>query len=585
VTGARTEIDSARMARWVLVGGTIVLALLRGWAALRADGMTSLPDEIGFLGDAWLVGRGQPAPPMAFSPLYPGTYPLILAPVAAVVDDIDAQLTIARLVNVALLAALVPAVWALLGRWGRLAPLPRAVVALAASALPGLSVAALRAWPDVFLALGWVLALLALSALSRPGPLLRRVWFGPLVGILAAAHARFMPVLALAAMVLVLRLVAPPRGERATGRQADVLNLVGLVVATVLGRVVDGIVEARWSRVAPSAAERLRDEPGRVFGDLAPSLVGQTWFAIVATCGTAAIGAVVAVRLAAPAVRRGRALWCEPVPLLAAVALLGAVGVQLATAVQIRGGDVLGTTAFDLLANGRYQDVVLVPLVALGLGFLVRRSPGPVGLEIGVAVAALATAVMVHSRLDDPAFVVDPTFVAAWSGDDFIRYAVFAPTVAVVVVLAVVVLLRRAGRLLDRVPEAVRPGLVPLLVLAVFVGVGVQRSERLVDASARTDAMAPDVADVREVLDGERVAFAYENRTLWATILIGWALAEEGVEAYPSGETPPERFVIAPVGADGQPDVAGLEGAERRADIPPSGAVGYPLALWELPEG
>ncbi|HEX7135507.1 MAG TPA: hypothetical protein VF228_23225 [Iamia sp.] len=572
MTGAET--DQHRRARIVLIGGTALLALLRGWAALRADGMTSLPDEIGFLGDAWLVGRGQPAPPMAFSPLYPGTYPLILAPVAAVVDDIDAQLTIARLVNVALLAALVPAVWALLGRWGRLAPMPRAVVALAASALPGLSVAALRAWPDVFLALGWVLALLALSALARPGPLPRRVWFGPLVGILAAAHARFTPVLVLAALVLVLRLVAPPRDERTTGRQADVLNLAGLVVATVLGRVVDGIVEARWSRVAPSAAERLRDEPGRVFGDLAPSLVGQTWFAVVATCGTAAIGAVVAVRLAAPAARRGRALWCEPVPLLASVALLGAVGVQLATAVQIRGGEVLGTTAFDLLANGRYQDVVLVPLVALGLGSLVRRSPGPIGLEVGVALAALATAVMVYSRLDDPAFVVDPAFVAAWNDDDVIRYGVFVPTVAVLVVLAATVLLRRT----------LRVGLVPLLVLTVFVGVGFDRSERLVDASSETDAMAPDVSDVREVLDGERVAFAYENRTLWATILIGWALAEEGVEAYPSGETPPERFVIAPVGDDGQPDVAGLEGAERRADIPPSGAVGYPLALWELPE-
>ncbi|HMJ78383.1 MAG TPA: hypothetical protein VK507_20540, partial [Iamia sp.] len=143
----RAVIDHDRIARRVLIAGTVVLALVRAWAALRAEGMTSLPDEIGFLGDAWLVGRGEPAPPMAFSPLYPGTYPLILAPFAAVTDDIEAQLTIARLVNVALLAALVPALWSLLGRWGRLAPLPRALVALAASALPGLSVAALRAWP------------------------------------------------------------------------------------------------------------------------------------------------------------------------------------------------------------------------------------------------------------------------------------------------------------------------------------------------------------------------------------------------------------------------------------------------------
>jgi hypothetical protein len=170
--------------------------------------------------------------------------------------------------------------------------------------------------------------------------------------------------------------------------------------------------------------------------------------------------------------------------------------------------------------------------------------------------------------------------VAAWSRDAALEHAVFVPTAAALAVLAGLVLLRPAAG--ERRP--LRVALVPLLVLAVFVGVGIDRSERLIDASARTDDAAPDVAEVRAVLDGEPVAFAYENRTLWATIIVGWALAEEGVEPYPSGEAPPERFVIAPVGADGQPDVAGLEGAEKRADIPPSGAVRYPLALWELPE-
>jgi hypothetical protein len=286
---------------------------------------------------------------------------------------------------------------------------------------------------------------------------------------------------------------------------------------------------------------------------------------------------VVAARLAAPAARRGRALWCEPVPLTAAVALLGAVGVQLATAVQIRGGEVLGVTAFDLLANGRYQDVVLAPLVALGLGFLARRERGPVGLEVGVAAVALATAVFVQTRLDDPASIIEPAFVGAWARGAPIDDPVLVPTAVAVVVLALLVLLRSSGR------SAWRASAVPLLVLVVLVGVGVDRSERLVDASERAVADGPDVAEVRAVLDGEPVAMAYENRTLWATILIGWELAAEGVEPYPSGEAPPERFVIAPVGADGRPDVDGLAGAERRADIPASSAVRDPLALWELP--
>ncbi len=566
-----------RRARWILIGGTAAIALLRAWAVLRAEGMTSLPDEIGFLGDAWLMGRGEPAPPMAFSPLYPGTYPVLLAPLAAVVGDTDLLLTLARLVNVALLAALAPVLWSLLGRWGRLDPLPRAVIAVAGTALPGLSLAALRIWPDALLALGWASALLALAALARPGPLVRRVWFGPAVGLLAAAHARFTPVLALAALVLVLRLIAPDR--RSLGRLADAINLVGLGATTLLGRVVDGIVDDRWSTVAPSAAERLRDEPGKVLGDMAPTLVGQSWFAIVATGGTAAIGAVVALRLAGPAARRGRVLWTEPVPLVAAVALLGAIGVQVATAVQVRGGDVLGTTAFDLLANGRYQDVALPPLVVLGLARMVRREKGPIGIEVGVAVVAVATAVMVHSRLDDPTTAVDPTYVLAWTRETLIERAVAVPTLAGLAVLAGLVLLRPAAG--ERRP--VRLALLPALVLVAFVVVGVDRSERLVDASEETVARGPDVADVRAVLDGEPVAMAYENRTLWAVILLGWELAEEGVEAYPSAETPPERFVIAPVAEDGTPDVPGLEGAEKRVDIEPSDAIRYPLALWELP--
>jgi hypothetical protein len=561
----------------VLIGGTLLLAVVRAIAAVRAEGMTSLPDEIGFLGDAWLFGRGQPAPPMAFSPLYPGTYPLILGPFAAVTDDIETQLTIARLVNVALLAGLAPAVWALLGRWGRLAPLPRALAALAASALPGLSVAALRAWPDAFLALVWVLALLALDALARPGRLVRRVWFGPAVGLLAAAHARFTPVVALAAAVLVLRLVRPP--EEGDGRGAEILNLVGLVAVFGGGRVVDGIVsDARWSRVAPDATDLLRDQPGRVLGDVFPSLAGQWWFVIVTTFGVAAVGAVAAARIVGRAGRRGRALWCEPVPLVVGVALLGAVGVEIATAVQLKAGDVLGTTTFDLLANGRYQEVTLAPLVALGLGRMVRRDHGRIGVELGIAAAAIATAVFVQQRLPQPAPVLDAAFVPAWSRDP-VDLPTVVPTAVGLVVLALLVLLRPSPDDLRRVAA------VPLLVLVALTAIGVERSERLIDASEEGAAGMPDLSAVRVALHGDPVAMSYENRTLWATIIVGWQLAPEGVESYVAGEEPPLSLVIAPIAEDGQPDVEGLEGAKRIADIPPSASVRLPLALWELPEG
>ena len=241
------------------------LLVVRAAMAVRVEGLVSLPDEVGYLGNAWLLGRGEPAPPMAFSPFYAPGLGVVLAPVAAVVEDPGRIQAIARLVDVALLAAVVPVLAALLARFGRLSAPGRVLAALVAAAAPGLWVASVTVWPDALMALLWPLGLLALHRLARGGAGVGMIWFGPIVAALWVAHPRFLPVVLLGAMVLVLRLVWPGPGagdaEGVRGRRSDLANL-GLGALVVLAGVwLDRRVGVRWEVEAPDAIARTTDAP------------------------------------------------------------------------------------------------------------------------------------------------------------------------------------------------------------------------------------------------------------------------------------------------------------------------------------
>ncbi len=559
--------------------GALALAAVRVVLALRVDRLTALPDEVGFLGDAWLIGRGQPAPPMGFAPFYPPGQPLLLGPVAAVTEGAEVLATSARLVDVVLLAAMVPVLIALLGRLGRLDPGPRALAAVTASALPGLWIAAVVVWPDALAALLWPLALLALAALAGRGPLLARVWFGPAVAALWVVHARFLPVVILGGALLVLRLVAPrPRSGSSGGplgeRTADAVNLVlgGLVL--VGGLWLSHVVEVRWTTVAPGPLSGATDDLAATARGSLRSLAGQGWYALAGTAGLAGIGVVTLVRAALTAGRDRLAPWHDPVRLVAAGAVLGWAAVVVATSVQLRSPFAFGAEpVLDLVANGRYQEVVLAPLVAVGAARLLRGTVA-VADRIGLVVTAIALAAVVMVLVGFSPSVLNGASAAGvtWATSAWSAVPVVIPTALVVVVMGVVQL-GRTGR---------RTALVVVVVLLVGATlVGAERAEEVVAASREPSTISPELPRLDDRVAGQPAAYLSDGATLALLTTVSWDLADSGMTVFARGETPPEALVVtrAPTLTGPTPSDPGLPPEARLSAV--LGESG--LALWVLP--
>ena len=557
----------------LLVGGLGVLALAgaRLVLALRADRLTVLPDEVGFLGNAWLLGRGEPAPPMGFAPFYPAGQPVLLAPVAALTEGAEVLQTAARVLDVALLAGVVPVLIALLARLGRLDPGPRALAAVTASALPGLWVAAVVVWPDALAALLWPLALLALAGLARPGPLARRIWFGPAVAALWVVHARFLPVVGLAALVLVLRLLLPARTEeRGPGplraRTADALNLLLGAAVLVAGVWLNHRVQVRWTRLGLGPLDGATDDLGATARGAARSLAGQTWYALAGTAGLAGLGAVALGRLAWSAARRGRALWTEAAPLVASVAVLGWLAVALATAVQLRSPFAFGSEAvLDLVANGRYQAVVLAPLVAVGAARVLRRAPD-LRAAAGVAAVTVALAGAVSLALGSDPEVLNPSSAAAvtWARGIWSAVPVAVPTVLALAAVAVASL----GR----------PGRVRVLALVgvVLVGcsaIGIVRADDLVDRSRRPSPVSEALPRLRARTAGDPVSYVSDPDSLSRLTEVGWGLSDGGMESARPGSGR-EDLLLTASEAVADPERAPAD-TRLSATFPDAG-----LALW-----
>lgn len=582
-----TDDGARRRGLLVLAGLTGVLTVVRLVLALRADSLTSLPDEFGFLGDAWILGRGEPAPPMAWAPFYKGAYPVLLAPVALLTSNTDTLATAARVLDVVLLALLAPALWALLGRLGRLEPTSRAVVAVAATAVPGLWIAGLRAWPDALLAVGWVAALLALRALlDHRAATWKRAWFGPAVAALAAGHDRFLPVAIAAAVLLVVRIarpVAPVDDEDEPtwpSRGADILNLGLALLVVAVGWLLDARVATRWDQIADGAISRFFDAPGATLTSMVGALVGQAWYACTATFGLAAVGAASLGAVVWSHRRRVSALWSEPLPAVALFAVVGAVLVQVAAALQIGDANAYGDApVFDLFANGRYQEVTLAPLVAVGIARLARRGHRSLRLEAIVAGAMVVLAGLTTVMVGNRPPIIDSATAAGttWLLDLWRDRPVAAPTVVGLLVLAGFVLLRPAPGV--EVGRA-RAAAVPVLALLALAVPGYDSAARLVDDS-RSRQRVPDASAARAEIDGEPVGYALDVATLGAATPVGWALAGEEVITYePADDEPPAELVIAPALADDTPAVEGLDGWEVVAEIPISDLGGRPLRLW-----
>lgn len=581
-SGGAAGQGSSRSAVVVLAAGAAVLSLLRLLHARRIEALTSLPDEIGFLGNAWLLGRGEPAPPMAWAPFNPGGWSLLVAPIAALTDDPDTLAAAARVLNIVLAAAVIPALWALLGRLGHLDPMPRALAALAGGALPGLWVAGLIAWPDALLALLWPLTLLALGAAVRRGPVARRIWFGPAVALLWFGHARFLPALVLGAGFLILRIASPgltPAGVR-RARVTDVINLAAGAVVVLIGVGINLYLERRWDLIVDSPLSGITDAPADALGGAARSWVGQSWYALAATFGLAGVGAVTLGRVVVDASRRPRALWTESAPAMAAGALIGAAAVQVAAAVQLRAvRDFDGQVAFDLVANGRYQEVVLAPLVAVGLARIMRRVSASLAVEGVVAVAIVILGVVAAVAAGGDSLVIDPATASgvSWAHGWWSEQPMVIPSLLALVGLAFAAAVRSLS------PDGGRRILAPVAALVAFSAIGWVQAAQVVDHSREVAAASPDLRRLEERLDGEPVSFSVDSDTYAASFLTGWELAGAGVVTFEAGTRPPTDLVLAPIDARGRPATRGLDDAVLSSQTEIVAGRAGRLGLWVLP--
>ena len=522
--------------RWLAVA-VAGLFFARVAVATRMKTLISLPDEIGFLGDAWLLGRGRPAPPMQFSPPYKVGYPIVLAPIAHFISDPDHLQFAALVVNAIALAALVPVLMRVVAK---LEPIPRRtllLVAVAAACLPATWIAGIFAWPDALDMLVIAAALLGLWALAVPGPLWQRVWFGPAMAWLWVSHDRFLPTLLLAALVLVVRIIFPPTpadpdegasardvGSPVEHRFVSILNLAGLVVVAVAGWALNKwVYDVRWGSVYTGTFDGLGIGDTRL---VLQALIGEVWYAICSTYGLAAIGVFALVQTAVRAARRGRALWCEPLPLVAGFIVLFLGALEVAAALQLR-----KPSTFNLLANGRYQEVVIPVVAAVGLARLVTwaRDRSAIQPLTFMAVGTVLLGGVLGIMGKDITDVASTNLISGigWYSLRTPSAPVVGPMLAFLVGLVGLVLLARW-----------RPALMVAMVIVVFSLVGAHEalhttrdSEQVVPTEAFAD-------QVRRLDVGPAVEYTAEAG-LYQSFQVGWRLAGIDVQREDTGSALP----------------------------------------------
>jgi hypothetical protein len=335
-------------------------------------------DEAGTLGNArWLVGAQPWWMGMAGSSTL--GYPLLIAPVFAVVHSPVAIYRVLMAVN-ALLCAILAGLLYLMARKLVLAP-PR--VALAASLIactyPAIAVQSGIAWVEttatvavaLFVLTGWWL-------FQRPGyPAM--VAHATVAVYLWFVHGRF-----LAIPVILLLLLAYFAVRHRALRGPAIVTMAFTLAALLVGHQAQSAVQrARWDPDA-NPEVTLRQILGSIPTDLTRQLAGQVLYLLIATMGLAALGAMAVARafldtrLAGPgqAGTRPRDHWAGAIYALAA---LGSVVVVASTWVASTGG---------IDPAGRYADPLAPTLLALGIAVLVTRPQGRANVARGLGIAS-----------------------------------------------------------------------------------------------------------------------------------------------------------------------------------------------------
>lgn len=582
-----------------LVLGALVVASVRLWAVRHAVFPYVAADEPAYLSmGQFLAGNGGWS--LGRAATYGPAYSLLIAPWSAVGLSPDGFYRAAIFTNVAIAVGSLVVLEHLVRRLTGFARPWSVLVAVVGLSSPSQVLLTGYAWSDTLAVFAFLLVVAACVGLVDRPTLARALVAVGAVVFATAVHGRFVPLLAVVAVLL---------GWLAWRRRLTAIETGGAVAVMV-------VAFAAVTLASTAIYDRLYEPGGQVHNTtnslgrvtrlrpMALSGSGQLWYLLVTTAGVAGFGIVALVAASLARRRKGvgpEGMWpadatsssgpaAAPVveapgpfegggsldPVVARV--VGAlVLVSLATSV----GFMTDRPRADHLIYGRYNDAFVALLIALGLAWLAAAVPVRRRLLEGAAVAgaAMVAGWLIWTRrrgllMTAPNRITIRSMLAVGTGGTrTVPHDTLVGVGALAVVLAVAVAVGQVARV-DRVRELGRPGrrrsfavLVPVLLVTALSTVGLGRAVNEASGPRKGDTrLAVALDDILEPTD--RVAY-----------LVGPGISPGGFFKYPFYAQDLHLYR-----AEGEVWLDGVPWIMASPDRPDVAAAGY-RRVWTAPSG
>ncbi|MFC5181863.1 phospholipid carrier-dependent glycosyltransferase [Actinomadura harenae] len=367
--------------RWgpLLVAAWVVQVVVRLAFASGQSMPVATPDETGYLFAARVLAGGPPAD-MSYGTVYRGGYPMLLAPVFALVHDPETVYRLCLAVNALVGALVLPLGYVLLRRFGltrgRALLFANVVALLPATVFYSEFVLTDAILPAVVL--GWLL--LAHTWFTSASPRVQAasaVGASLLAGYACVTHSRGAVIIAVHAVLLLVAAVRRWRPFWQTALAAAALGALFLAGTKLNDHLFQVLYPMGDNDLEGNLRRRLTTSDG--LGWTFSLAVGQLWYLIIGTGGLAGVGLLGCGSLA---FRRGTEARLRMV----ALAVLASIaGIALATSAALPDEIRVGNYVY-----GRYLACFTPLLVGAGIAVLVRASRRTLALAAAGTVALAA---------------------------------------------------------------------------------------------------------------------------------------------------------------------------------------------------
>ena len=443
--------------RWIVSGAVTAAAvvLIRLWISRGRDEFSLWPDEPAQLAMARFLGGGVPWMMHDHSTWQPG-YATLLSPVQWFTDDPAAVFHAALALNAVLGGAAAWLIVVLVRRLTVLGPRSAAAVATIIALAPAALFTTVFVWSESLVAVFFLATVIALLRFAESPTIGRGVLAGAGAALAFGTHSRMLP---LAVVTIGVAVVAAARKETSLGAAGTVA--LATVAAIVGVKFYTGfVVDRLWDE--PSTTNSLRGAIDHVVD--APhttllALVGQAWYLLVSTVGVVVYGTVELVRAARDR-ELGPARRDAVLVLVVAVCCIAPSVLFMANRFRP-----------DQIVYGRYNDVVIVPILVVGLGFLAtttatRRVVTMMSASIAISIACAAALLIWRRGALGSGSGIEPMILGLQALSSSTQSIDVVRITAVATVLTVVVAAAAIGARHARRPALLVGALGLLLVLA-----------------------------------------------------------------------------------------------------------------------